>query len=959
MIENITNSPIIQYNYFSIGQKTHPQESIDYTQTITTLVDTSNIYSEKDFNSTNSIDDKIKVFDEKQIEQLAKDGLNVEDIPLNEYKSLISDDDNEEMVEDKALRDKIKRLKEHTDGMYKTAMNDNIVTINSLYIGSFSMAKNNTSNDFTKLDATTVLGLNNLPITSGNTWAAQKLMNIGEDVSPSNISKMQNIYNAIESMELPADDDELSALEQATKTIIEEEKVMYTEKDMQDIVDTITKIDELDIDKMVAQDEPITINKIKESLYKNTQKALGEVKTENATTLTEMIDPPSKNVDKIESVVDIKQPQHKDIKEKVKEIKEQIDLIRANLTVQAARNISQKMPLESTELSKIALELTAHREKQIETALENINLEATDENKQTLENVLSTVTRMKYNKEASLVIQTSTFETATLSEFDKNLKTASSNKIIDFNEIIQKYSEQELTPETRFGENILKVQSQIKAVLRINHLPTTDLSIQAATALIVNGEEITKQNLEQTMEIANKMNTFLDEMTPNAVANMIKEGINPYYQTIDDALNFISDKNLPNLQKSIAEAIVALEEKGEINQAQKQELIGLYQILNSVSKNKEKVIGYLQKNNLPLTVNRLQEAVKYVIPSENIQKYGGIANIDAKIDDLFGEIDGYKIEGDTAKQKIETAHEENKKLLDALKIVENSKLSQNTSQPDIATKIGSMIYPFVKSAVKKELGKFSKIDTLPDSFKEKMEVAKNAPPETINALSEKNIPITINNIYLMQKYIDSPETFGELLQQEIEKMQERLQIEEFFPETFKNLEEEFQDAIDKSQEDKENAMMQGDTITYKENKQIEEMTSFLKKTNGTDGMYQIPFIIGGEAKLVNLYVHDGSGSNSVEKDELQAVISYDTKHLGTIVANLKITKDALKYEISAKTDDLTKKLQNKDNELGKLIEAIGYKVKEAIYLDQQNYTSEKEQHTMQAKLNDSIFEEVV
>ncbi|OOB80045.1 MAG: hypothetical protein BEN19_06960 [Epulopiscium sp. Nuni2H_MBin003] len=851
---------------------------------------------------------------EEDMEQLAKSGVNIEDLAIDDYEYIKETQDVGQVTsKDRA---KVERLKEHTDGMYKTAIQqEDAITVNSLYMGSFTTV-NTTS--FTNDNVLHVLQMNNLPDTTGNVWAAGKLMSIGEDVSRANVVKMQNLYNAIELMDLPTDDGELSNLEKATKTIIEEEKVMYVEKDMQDIVDIISGAKDSDIQRALDTDGFVTINNLRESMHINTEKALGKISEQNNDTLHKMANEDyDENSPDIKDVIDIKQPS------KIDDIKEQIEIIRAKLTVQAARNISAKMPLESTELSKIATELTNNSQNMMERAAKNANLELTKENKDTLEVVLATVTQMQYSKESSLTLQIQSSEEATLSEF---------------NQVLSKYKEQELTPEARFKENISTVKDQIQSVLEQNDLPINPLSIQSATALILNEQEITLESLEDTMVIANKMNTFFEEMTPNIAASMIKEGINPYYSNIDTILSFVAENKAEDNKKSVAQAIVALSENGQINDTQKDELIGLYQVLNSIENNKEQVIGYLQKNNLPLTINRLQEAVKYV----------NDGNLEAIIDDMFGEIEGYKRK--STKQKIDDAREINKDLLEATKIVENSKLSNNTT--DLSTKIQSMIYPFVKSALKQELGNFKDMDTLPDSLLEKMNVAKNASSAVIDKLNEKNIPVTINNIYLMDKFMADPNEFSEILKQ-------KMDTNEYFPKSFLELEEELEEIYEDAYEQKQSALAEGDINSYKQNKSIEEVTQFTKTLNDQDGVYQIPFIISGEARTVNLYVKDKAKALGQIKDELNAVISYDTKNMGTVVANLKITPDTVKYEISAKDDYTTNKLSNKSQNLNKMIEEIGYKVKEALYMADHTYEPVLQSTPSVKPSSDSQFEEIV
>ncbi|OOB77716.1 MAG: hypothetical protein BEN18_09805 [Epulopiscium sp. Nuni2H_MBin001] len=875
-----------------------------------------NINNEQAF----SIDDDV-------LPGLINEGVNVEDLQAYEYEYFKDQQEfdqniDEEPKDNASMANKISRLKEHSDGMYHYAMKTtSALTINNLYVGSFTQVNNGQNNhNFSKEDVGHVLSMNSLPSTSQNTWAAEKLMNIGEDVSAANITKMQNLHNFVEAMDLPSKDVTGDGLPEY-QPIIKEEKVMYIEKDMQEIVDDLTKVDDSDIEKVLSEDKDVTINNLRDAMRTNTEKALGTYKPNGK------INTPNNakgtlsknNTNMAEIAVEVPQVST----DKITEIREQINIIRAKLNVEAARNISQKMPLESTELSQIAKELVSHQEQVITTALEANDVALTPANIEAVENVIDTTNLMKLYKEQSLAIQVESEQSATLQQFGQALS---------------KYQENELLPEARFGEGAHKMGAEIKTFLQENNLPTDNLSVQAATGLVMNNQEITPENLESATQIALKMNTFLSEMTPTMASIMLKDGINPMHSNIDSAMEFIEEKRVPEIKKTVAQSIVALEQKGQIDADEKRELIGLYRILHGVESNKERVIGYLHANQLPLTVERLQEAVRYM----------GNANITSELADEFEfEVGGYK-------KRILSP----KLASDAANVVHNSLLSSG-KESTIANSLESMIFPFMKSETQKELAQFETLDKMPSNLLDKMEVAKKAGQDVVDALKERNIPVTISNLYLMQMAVDNPNQFGELLQQQIDQ-------NEYYPESFDEIARELEEMQREAMENMDSAMLAGDTQNYQEHKSLEEMTRFNKSIQDQDGIYQIPFIIGGEPRTVHMYVKDDSKNKATGEinEDLHAVISYDTKHMGTIVANLKITPTSVSYEISGQSEEATNKLAVGSDVLNKMIEEIGYKVRESIYMPRDIYNpvanpSQEENEKLETISSDSLFEEIV
>ncbi|OON98128.1 MAG: hypothetical protein ATN35_05810 [Epulopiscium sp. Nele67-Bin004] len=834
------------------------------------------------------------------VPMLISSGIDIETLPFEQYEFIQITDEAVD-VDSENITQKVSRIKEQTDGMYSYAMQETgTITINSLYIGSFSQTSSSSSS-VDKTDVAYVLGLNAIPNTSGNSWAAEKLMMIGQDVTPSNVTKMQNLQNAIDLMDLPQDGDDKEW--NANKPIIEEEKVLYIEKDMQEIVDDLTEVDDSEIEDVIRNEKEVTIRGLRDKIMdRNTS----YVKTKN-----------------VESAY----------RDQVSDIRGQINIIRAKLNVEAARNISQKMPLESAVLSDVANALVEYQNSVADKALEGAGLENTPEYKELMLKIMETTSQMKQNPDEALSIQMQTNETATLEEFNK---------------VLGRYEENELVPERRFGESVAKVAGQINDYLKDNGLPTDELTVQAAKGLVMNNQELSVANIEGAKDIALKMTTFLEEMTPSMAAGMIKEGINPYNSNIDSSMEYIEDKRIPDLKKTVAESIVALDQKGQISSSQKQELIGLYQVLNGIEKNKEQVIGYMYKNDLPLTVERLQEAVKYANNSSNVA---------ATVDDTTTQTEKQL---DSSREKIETASLENKKLIDAANVVENTKLTVNRSSDAkaISAKLDSMIFPFVRARMKSQLGEFGKTDTLPDSFLEKINVAKNASEDTINALKDKGIQLTISNLYLMEKIIEDPSGFSE-------NFKEYVGEDDYFPESLKELAEEMEALEKEAKEDKDAAMMGGDINAYKDNKSLEEMTKFTKQlnsTNGEDGVYQIPFVIQGEARTVHLYTNDKKNVSGEIKDELNAVISYNTKTMGTVVANLKITSTSVNYEVSGETEEITNRLAKGSGGLNQMIEEIGFKVQQGVYYPKEIYNpvvNPVQDGPALAKTGDSDFEEII
>ncbi|ONI42591.1 hypothetical protein AN396_14120 [Candidatus Epulonipiscium fishelsonii] len=996
MVENLITSKYNQYTYTnpklskssSVGNSNFEYEMTKYAPS--KQQDLEQIAYEKETNFGETTFD----FEQEKISNIQQNGYDIGEMEYDVYKYLEFEQiqEKEEVIlnekQQLQLKDKVNKLKEHTDAMYKCAMEEQgEINIANLYLGSFKGTGYPT--EYSKEEIDQVLRLNSIEITPENQWATEKLLKVGQDVTLENISKIQNIKEQIDNLS-PSDllNEEELPIDVSKKPLIKNDQVHYTQEDINKLLTDLSEIKDEQIEELLEKDIKININNLKAILYQNTMQILApnisrpnvntpnisipNIGTNGSTPNISMpnvdingsapnVNIPNINMPNVDingsapnvNIPNISTPNvdinintpninipnvganistpsidvnksHINKQQTVQDVKNYINIIRAKLNVEAARNISTKMPLESTELSKVAQELIAIEDVVITEALNKANVPVSEENKQILEKVIETTNQMKFHPTQTIEIQLETSEEATLEQF---------------NVALSKYDQNALEPEKRFGEGLRSVKGQIEQFLQNNNFEVNKINKQAAEALILNNQELTPENMEQAAVISQKLNTFLLELTPHVASNMIKEGINPYYSTVDNTLEFIEKENMPQLKTSVAEAIVALEENGQLSKSQKDELIGLYQVLDKVEKNKEQVIGYIQQNNFDLNVENLQEAVKYA---------GKNTNIETVVDDSFGELEGFKQPLETAKVRIEQANIETEKLVNLSKVLENTQLNLKSDD-----KISSMIYPFIKSQVKKELGDFEGIDTLPKSVLEKIEIAKKVSPEIVSVMKDKEIPVTLNNIYWLQKMVDEPNLYGEMLKDYNEGNPDHKNEVNNFEEIREMLEE----IKETASSEKEIAVMESNINQYKQHKQMEEMVNIQKELQKQDEVYQVPFMINGEQKLVHLYMNKKNKQSVEQNNDLKAVISYDTKSMGTVVAHLNITDEAISYEVSGETPEITKRLQTKGSNLDTMLKNIGYSVKQGIYQDAKIYNPIlKPEQSAPVKRGDTEFE---
>ena len=863
---------------------------------------------------------------EEDVYELYSRGVDLEALSINEldyrnksgYKPFQEEEEElSEEAQDKIrkkedrLEDKIEVIKKQNDSMYLYALTDKSpITINSLYENSFKGEFKKGISQYTKEDVDNVLAMNGLDKNSGNTWAANLLMMYDIGVSSQNVNKLQNMQAAVSALELK-ENGSLSGEEE----LIKEGQVQYKPEYVDRITDELGMVTDEHIEKLIEEGKDININELRESIHKNVNEALSEGRKNNRSSLNRLNSQEGQVIEG-EAIL---------IEDQVEEVKKQIEQIRTKLTVEAAQKISARMPLESSQLASVADALLQIEGEQVVEALQEADLPVTEENITGVTQVMNATDSMKSYFMETVQIELRTDEAATLNEIHSALRA---------------YSDNETPVELRFGENIARVEGQIRDLLESQGIEATKTNVEAAKALITNQVEVNELNIQSIQEIVVKLNTFLEEMTPIQAAQLIKEGINPYEASVNELLNVLSSKKIEGLKNSVAETIVDMEKNGQISADQKEGMIGLYRILQAVSKQKEEVMGYLFRNELPLTVENLQQATKYVT---------GKRHVDSVINDNFGETESLVYDRETAKQLLEQSTNKTSKTLEIIKELENMALPITEDTVSKVTKMSALLYPYIKEQYKKHLGKFEGMGTLPESFLEKLESMKGVDQELVKHMIEQKVPLTLSNIYWMNKMANEPDVYGKLL--DAKEM-----LKEGLPADLEELEEELSQFENRAKEYKEEAVLKGDLLEYKSYKQIEEVVHYQRARIENEGLYQIPFMIDGERRLINLYLHKDE-SNKVEDEgsHLKAVITYETKHLGTVKAYLEIKDENIGYRVEAENAEDMQKLQLQSEQLISRLKAIGYHVQYNEFMNQEKEHTEVSEN----KYRESNFEEVI
>ena len=853
---------------------------------------------------------------EEDICKLKASGFDLEQLYVEDYSGYTFSNKGKKEgnslseEEEERLKEKLDTIKNGSDSMYLAALiSQKDVTINSLYESNFKGAYKKSNRVFKETEVADVLKMNGLEENQQNTWAAKMLLSHGMEVDVQSVKRLDNIQTAIDSLDAFVEKQkELEVLDEKAiedRLLLKNGQVSYSEQDITDLKEVLGKVTDQDINEILEEDKITNIKNLKEVMYKNTKQALGEDKKGLPEELA------GERLEEIEV------------------IKEQINQIRAKLTTEAAQKISEKMPIESMQLSQVVQEINLLENQKIEESLKGVELEVTTENKEIIRNVMDTKGLMIQRRDITLEIEVANEEAVTLEQMKEALASYGANESI---------------PEARFGENLNSVEEQIEEVLKLQGIEVNEDTIMAAKALIANNLEINTEQMKNVLQTTLKVNTFLEEITPMAVAKLVKEGINPYKSTVDQLLSWMSNEKIATLKGSVAESIVALEEKGQINAMQKESMIGLYRIMQAVEDNQEEVVGYLYKNELPLTIEHLWEATKY------INKKGKNNYVEVAVDDHLGEVVS-RSEGKTAKSMLEKSNIEIAKNIEVTRLVEEMPLELETDTESKLRKINAFLYPFIKEQFKAQIGKFEGMSTLPQSFLEKLEYIKTIHPEVINTMAQGNIPLTISNIYWFGKINENPALYAQVLER-------NQMLKEDLPDRIEEIEMQLEEIEAKARSEKEIAVTTGDISKYRDVKVMEEVVQMQKQIIKQEGIYHIPLLINGEQRLIKLQLQkDDASTKENNEKSLKAIISYEAQYLGKVKAYIEIKDDILNYKVQGENDGATRILETHNKNLKQLIEVIGYRVDRSVFEAEEGVQGDT--LLKMSKKGESLFEEII
>lgn len=497
--------------------------------------------------------------------------------------------------------------------------------------------------------------------------------------------------------------------------------------------------------------------------------------------------------------------------------------------------------------------------------------------------------------------------------------------------------EAQSVPNAKYGDGFHKVSEKIPDLLKTLDIQDTEENIRAAEILSRSAVEINEENLLQVKIIDYKLEYIHKKLNPETAAELIGDGHNPLDMHVDDIIEYLDKKEgLKSLSReAIAEKIMAMDEKGLLNENNRKAVIGFYRTLNQIERYGAAAIGISLKSGHSPTLGNLLAASDYYRKTKGQRSLS-----DIKIDDATGFLEGFKTE-ETIRQILDNTYQAfNKANIERAETVfkEDSSAGALALNKAVYTEALSKEAYYlsprdVLNLTAKENYENIPLDTLLNQIEdgdmlinqsteevklayERAKALLSESPETLSALMRSAVPLTLSNIGLYKHIMKGEKSFSDEIKdiaEEIEIIKDALPEDDFYKEDadIKDLYKNIDNALSEAALSEERPIDRLQKIGLSQ--RIIRLQGSLSEG---DKSYYIPVKINGEIRDLNIRI----AQSSFKGENIN--ISADLKTaFGKLDFSIEALRDSLKININGNPE-----IKNTYDKLISFINEAGFHV---------------------------------
>lgn len=644
--------------------------------------------------------------------------------------------------------------------------------------------------------------------------------------------------------------------------------------------------------------------------------------------------------------------------------KRQVEEIRLKMTIQSAHKLNTKNININTEPLQKIVEALRQLEKSIyETKESKINGESIDH----ANKVGEVIKAIESTKSMPMHILGRVMTKAV----DFNLQAIMTESLtIQNRENLATYETLGTKPRSDLGDHIHKTFNQLTPILKDLNMHSSDENIRASRILALNELPITKENIQHIKLLDQKVNLVLNELHPTVAANMIKENLSPINMNIDQVIQYMDNfKELmgEDITDKISRYIYQMESDKAISQVEKEGIIGIYRMLNTISRSEGRAVGFLYKNNMALTLDNLMEAAKY------------LKRTNGKREDINFTIDGdtgllNHISKNNIKEQIRQALEkanasqtknniitiESMSNLDIeitddnyinIKYLENVlKSFIEKANPNILKKLNdnNRLHNMNLEDLLMEFDNLEASDGIETNTKmiiSQIKELQNVKPETIDFMKKYELLLNVRNTIAVNTLLQNNFALSSELDEIIKSLSKYGLDSTSITDRVRGILHRLESGEDISQigEDikEEIKELQGDTyLLQPEDKEhlrskatmINNILDIEKAIQREENFYQLPVMINGQVSQLNMYLIKNQETEDIEEDSLNILLSLKTENIGIVNAYIRTKGNTMHFSIESNTEEGTRYIREHDEGLKSIIKSIGYNLRNLDYM---------------------------
>lgn len=443
------------------------------------------------------------------------------------------------------------------------------------------------------------------------------------------------------------------------------------------------------------------------------------------------------------------------------------------------------------------------------------------------------------------------------------------------------------------------VNNSAESILTEMHMEYNEVNTRAVRILAYNSMEMTEENINQVKYIDSILNNLMDNMSPQVVYDMIKNGINPMETDISDLNNYVNENyGTQDTAVKYSEFLYKLEHTEDITAEERSRYIGIYKMFHMFRKDAGKAVGALINQNAEVNLKNLVMAVN------SRKKYDMDVTLDT--DAGMGQVSG-------AVQYFENLFSTLGRTITPQGL---KKTSDSEGNPEEIS-LEKMAELMEKYSDKDEEIREQYFNEMVRETSEYQNIEENI----MRLITDQALPVTFYNIMAAKDLMQGNKVFKSLVSLESEKVTEKMSAMLEDLDDREKLEDDYNELEAGVKEAEERIMESGEEDSYPDINQLKNLGKTVRFMGalGSSRQYFIPFASGDGVGSIHLKMV------RTQENEGKMEMNFSTEALGNIFAQLHVTAERTTGYIVTENSGMSEILEETLNNIYAGLEKLGIK----------------------------------